>query len=220
MLTGKARVNRALAKNRKKTLTKEVKQLKKTVRQNMPELKFFDTSQAAVNFSLAGAHINLLSAIAQGDTMNNREGSQVTIKSIQLKYRLNINLDGVPPNYSYGTVCRVSVIKQKVYLAGSPYPTIGEMFSAGTAVEPAVYLKNLSNSRLFKTLYDKVHILSQGEKFDVFDEFYMKKLIKLKWETSGANSVADRLFIVVQTSDNAGTLPAITYQCRLRFIDN
>ncbi len=194
-------------KNYQLSTAKQLRNLKRKVRNITPELKFVDTVVTA-SFTTAGA-IAPLSMIAKGDEANERDGDKVKIQSIDV-YITNIG-------GSASDNTRVILFWDTS--SNGVVPAITEV------LESAAYdshTNNENNSR-FSIVKQYLFANDQNGNKNHFIRFYLK--LKNAKHTSyqgttavQANLLQNNLYLLV-IGDSGTNQSGYQVRCRLRFID-
>ncbi len=177
------------------------------------EKKFHDvhiTATAVVETAV----ITQLTNIPQGDTDITRDGAQVKIWSLFIKYFVSANASAV------GTITRHIVVLDR-QTNGAIY-AIGDLLINTTTQDIINSPVNLDNKFRFTILYDQVHMMGAGGKVISYGKIFRKMEHKLRFESS-TPSIADLNFkslSFVSISNQPTNTPTITMFSRLLYIDN
>ncbi len=184
------------------------------------ELKFFDTTRAAVTPAIAGTIVDAsLNLIPQGVLENNRIGRRCTLKSLQMNITTTI---ASTANVADGSDRLRVIIYQDKQTNGATAATLDLL---QTAVINSFY--NLENQMRFRILHDSNHIMSQNVFFAAATPlkrgfFKVSKRLNIPLEFSGVAGALTEL-----RSNNIGVLMltestdvTIAYTARVRFSDN
>jgi len=177
------------------------------------EFKSIDVSTAlAINTTSA---MLLLNGIERGDDINQRNGREVTMKSIQLKMATTVTAgDGTDQ------IHRVLVVYDR-QTNGAPLTT-AQVLQTTDCFSP----RNLENRKRFKILFDRTYNLNAsgepGSKHVL--RFYRRLLHPITFNGGDAGNVADiitgSLYMIVVGSNVAGvTAGSSTGTCRIRYQD-
>lgn len=188
---------------------------------NAPELKYFDT---ALNFSFDATGevpaTGQLSLIPQGDTATTRDGRQATIKSVQIRARL----DFVP---AAGATAQTTT---------TMYLVLDKQCNGAAAAVTDVFVQNaltvamlnLDNSDRFIILKKWSHTwgATAGATTAYNNsvkriEWYKKCNIPITWNsTTGAITEirSNNIFLLAGADANGDDLVTLTGNCRLRFL--
>lgn len=187
-----------------------LKKVNKVIR--MQEKKFIDTSGSANQSSTV--LITPLSLAGQGDTASSREGSKISMSSIQMKYTWKMS-EGAT-----STRARIMLIQDKqVNGASFSANDLLESSALGTAIISPL---NLDGAFRFRVLYNKVHTLSgEGSKVQ-YKEMFKKININARYSGSGgtiSQVLSSGLFLLAVTDETSQT-PNLSFFVRIRFNDS
>lgn len=190
-------------------LWKDVKMLKNLIN---VEFKSHDV-YGQTNINNTGTLV-LLNGLSNGDDYDDRDGRQVRFKSLQLNTRCL--LDSVSAT---NTLFRMIIFIDKQPNAGAPAVT--ELLDLTSAPRTDAH-RNLDNRKRYVILKDKRFCVNQivPEKIvDVYKKIDMKTIYDDS-STSTINDITSNSFYVYFVSDQAVNTPQVTYNARLRFVDN
>lgn len=179
------------------------------------ELKYYDASLTSFltnpgDPATTGEKVySLFSGITVGDGPNNRDGSQIRVKTIQLQLTMNQNAlaTGV-------TKLRYVIFKDTRPDIGST-PSYTDVFN-GTSVSGVFY--NISDQwRRWRILRNNTLILAPGQTA-IDADFYMPCSIPVRYDVSG-NINYNPVYIML-ASDEPTNTPTVGAQLRVRFYDN
>ncbi len=177
------------------------------------EYKFhdFQATIAAVNET---AEIFQISNIPQGDTDQSRDGAQVKLTRVNIKYFLEAN-----PAVA-NTLVRIMLVLDKQ--TNQAIYTIADLLADVTLNDGIVSMTNLDNKYRFRILYNKVHTYSNASKEVSYHEINKKLDMKLRYDASTPNisDLTSYSLSLVAISSQSTNQPTITFFSRLRFIDN
>jgi len=195
------------------SLGMKVAKLEKQLKLQEGEWKYIDTIQLATA-SVAAGSLTLLNGCTQGDGPSNREGTQIHIKSIQVRLRTEFNA----ADASAGPV-RFVLIQDKQ--PNGAAPTVANIYYTTTA-NAIDSLRNLDNRKRFKILADRTYVMSQNGTPGYSDDIFFKKPITVQYNSGNAGVVSDistnSLYILV-ASDQAVNGPFVAFYARVRFTD-
>lgn len=205
--------------------------------QKQDELKFWDSSAEDALVPIGGAFFNdgtsnNFCRVVQGDTVGQRDGTRITVRSLHLRYIIK---GIVSTTLNTPVLCRVVVwLDKQCNGADPPLNTAGTgMITNNTtaALQPLAF-NNIFNKRRFKILHDKFHLVTfTGGGLVATDSFapsgcYGEAHIKLNtpidYDTTAATGVVSTI-----RSNNIGAwiMPDVTnvvsvnWWCRLRYLD-
>lgn len=173
-----------------------------------PELKVYDTYMSAQIIS-AGAHLKNLSLIPIGDGQSNRQGHQVSIKSIGLKSF--VYWDASAPASGIVSVFLIQDTQQQ----SDADPTFADIFSFP---QTTLGILNRETIGRYKILYKK-KIFQDGQKV-VPVETYKSTNINIRYNGVALGDLQKNGLYLVAVSESVVQLPRITYHLRLRYTDN
>lgn len=178
------------------------------------ELKAVDVSIAASPCDTTGG-VTLLNGLARGDDINQRNGREVLLKSIEIRLR-NLVTAGTGTEQTH----RVCIVYDRQ--SNGAAPTIADILSAPNVLYP----RNLENRRRFKILYDRAFTLNAtgepgGERFH---KFYRRLAHPVTFNTGNAGTIADitmgSLYLITMGTNAPGATAGIcTGRCRVRYED-
>lgn len=194
-------------------LAAKVSKLEKQLKLQEGEWKYIDTVFLATA-SVAAGTLTLLNGCTQGDGPSNREGTQIHIKSIQVRFRTEFNA----ADASAGIVR--FVLFQDLQPNGAA-PTVGNVYFTTTA-NAVDALRNLDNRKRFRILADRTHIVSPNGNSGYQEDIYLKKPIMVQYNAGNAGVVSDistNSLYVLTCSDQAANGPFIAWYARVRFTE-
>lgn len=195
------------------SLVKKVAKLEKQIKQQEGEWKYLDTTQSVTASVSAGA-LTLLNGCQQGDGPSNREGTQIFIKSIQIRIRTEFNaLDA-----SAGPM-RFVVVQDKQ--PNGAAPTVSNIYQTSSLLAIDA-LRNLDGRKRFKILADRSYVMSQNGTPGFVDDIYLKRPITVQYNSGNAGTVADistNSIYVLIASDQAANGPFTAFYARIRFTE-
>ena len=154
-----------------------------------------------------------LTIIDRGDTDEKRDGGKLRIKWYTFNYMLTRHPD------SFDTVVRVILVldtqtNQAMYLGT-------DLFADTTIIDSLISGLNLDNAGRFRLLYDRTHVLKADHQV-VVRKVYKKCNIPIQYDAT-TSAIADQTknsLSMCVFSNQSTHIPTISYQFRLRFIDN
>lgn len=173
------------------------------------EKHYVDVSNGAQNVDTTG-FVTLLSAIAQGDDVNNRNGNSILAKtlywrSIVLRDASNVN----PCNF-----VRIMIIKDLENTGTAP--TIADILASATVYSPL----NVDHTSRYQVLADRVIPLplngAEGNQLKLFIPINDH----LKFTGSASTDVYKNAIYVMGLSDVGLNPPVMGYNSRIGFYDN
>ncbi len=177
------------------------------------EYNIADTVVTATASPIAPAIVQLTN-LAQGDSNITRDGNQIKVTHIQLKYFFTINASAV------ATCCRILLVQDRQTNAG--------IYTANQLLKDVSVNDNVNSPfeenhrRRFKILYDRVHDLSDNGNQIGRGRKYLKLQIPVRY-SANAGTIADlpesSLSLVHMSTESTNT-PLLNAFVRLLFIDN
>ncbi len=176
------------------------------------EFKFHDVVQTDTAQNQTASIIQLTN-IPQGDTSETRDGAQVKLTRLQIKYTISAGTADV--TFVRCIVVHDSQTNQAIY-------GIADLLQDTTASDSIVSMLNLDNKYRFSILYNKVHSFSNTGNKAVYKEFMKDLDMRIRFDAS-TPSIADltssSLSIVFIANIGSNT-PSITLFARVRYVDN
>lgn len=172
------------------------------------EFKFKDYGTAAA--STAAGVITLLNAMQKGDDVNLREGRQIRMKS--LEYRDTLELNGAATATTHRLIFFIDTAP-----AGA-LPATTDLLDAAAVQSP----RNLDNRRRFIILRDVMRTIDSGVP-QKHRKIFVKMNFKTTYNSGNAGNVTDlsgNALYMLHMSDEAVNTPTLTYETRIRFVDN
>lgn len=186
--------------------------------------KDIDAGAAAFAFP-ANANFSLLNGTAQGDGVDERQGRQINLKSIQIKGTIQ-PYHGATVPVKENVKARMVVVLDKQ--ANGVAPTWNAVFKSNTSQS----LPNLDNRYRFSILYDRTFPISYVQNSagqitastprDWNVNFYKKLNMKTTYKGTDASiaSVAtNALYLVLVVDDPTISVPECTVARRIRYTD-
>ncbi len=192
---------------------KALKLAKKAISMMNVEFKFHDVQE---NTQILNVTPNILQItnIPQGDTDTSRDGNQVKLVRLYVRYTLTLQA-------AVTTVfVRIIIVKDK-QTNGAIY-TASDLLTDVTGGDAIVSPFNPDNQFRFAILYDKVHALSNAAKRNAQGNINRQLQLKLRFDAS-TPSIADltsNSLSIVQFSDIVTDPPTITLFSRVYYVDN
>lgn len=197
------------------SLVKKVAKLEKQVRLQKDEWKSIETYMAGS--AVAAGTLYLLNGTTQGDNINQREGRQIYVQSIQSNFRAEWNSGAVTSPGTY----RVILFYDKQ--SNGAAPAVSDLLDTSTALSCDA-LRNLNNRKRFKILLDRRYALTPtgASNSAIVDSFYLKKFITTQYNAGTAGTVADissNALYLLACSDEAVNGPNNSGVIRVRFTE-
>lgn len=207
------------------------------------ELKFYDTSLVGsalvTNTDASGsefdpASVLCISAPAQGDTEQSRDGNRITLKSAFVRGAINCPAQADQTAADTDTYVHIYLVQDK-QTNGAQLNSEDVFTNPGAnAATGAAVLRNLQYSTRFKVLdmceivfppptitYDGTNIEQSGQvkPFELSWKGTMPVQFKGGATTAGVAGVADNSIHVLAFCFNTGYAPTMNYNARVRFLD-
>jgi len=181
---------------------------------NPGELKSVDSTVNIAADSTGG--VQLLNGIARGDEISERNGRQVTLKSIEMRLRCKAsNGSGIDQQH------RVIVVYDRQTNAAAA--GIADVLSSANVLYP----RNLENRRRFRILFDRIiQLNASGEpNSEKMIKWYRRLNHPVTFNAGDAGTVADittgsLYFMVLGTEAPGGTAGYASGRVRVRFDDH
>lgn len=199
------------------TISQKLAKLEKQVKINQEEWKNIDASTSDAAIVVGG--VFLLNGIAPGDGYQNRDGRQITMQSIQLKFRAESDSTATGTNSRNAVRFLLAIDKQ----SNGAAPAVGDILDL-TSVSAIDAMRNLNNRKRFKILMDRRYEMSTVGPANMVDEFYLKRtnLQEVTFNAGTAGTVADIVtgsLYILYCSDTTTTPPTIVLNSRVRFTE-
>lgn len=185
------------------------------------------------NFNVAAAPAtqrSVINGMHIGSAVNERIGSKVSIRSIELRAQVTAPQSSSTVNAWTGAIVRLSIVVDK--MSNGTVPTDAMIWTDQINYDPncCVALRNLDNRHRFKLLYDKTFNVSYyGQYGDhITKHVYMKlkKPLLVSFNSGDTGGVSDMesgaLYFWFHESNNSSVLGAsdCTWVSRVRYTDN
>lgn len=158
----------------------------------------------------SGGTVQLLTAIAQGDDRNDRNGRSIKATGFNFRGVVKYNSDGV----EYQQV-RVNLVVD--YHQDGVIPDIADIYDSA---DPLLF-RSLNNTDRFEVLWTKYYILSAMSPVRKIEK---NRNMAMKMEFIGTSaaqiSMGGGTMYLVWSSDTAANHPTMDYTNRVRYIDN
>lgn len=177
------------------------------------EYKLIDVSQTATAISATPSVIQLTNC-QQGDAITNREGNQIKITRILIRYTVTINSSAT------STFLRCILVLDR-QTNGAQY-TAGQLLQDVTVGDLVVSPLLLGNKYRFKILYDKVHRLQDVANQIVYKEIFKSVNLPIRYVSNNGDITdltTNSLSFLICSTETTNT-PAVTFYSRVRFIDS
>ncbi len=182
-----------------------VKYLKKIVN---VEKKIHDTSIAEAVSSTGAIHS--LHDVAQGDTINTRDGN--SLKGLYLGFRMGCTQNLTATQ----SLIRVMVVADKQQI-GDAEPSVGNILQSAVVTS---YLNEDTLGR-FSVLYDKVFTMAENsDSLQKYAEWNHNFEHRIRYNGAAATDIQKNGLFMLLLSDEATNTPTVAITVRLRFVDN
>lgn len=173
------------------------------------EVKRYD---GTVSQNISNAYtMSLLSAVDQGDDVQNRNGNSILAKYFTLSYNLTMNASAT------GTFFRMIIFADGDSDSTNPVDTDLLQNNATGITSPI----NSDNTQRFTVLYDNVHCLSINGDRVVNEKIYRPLHFHIRYRTGTASTGHSKNNIwAFLLSNEATNTPLLTFDFRLAFYDN
>jgi len=211
--------------NRNAPLTVQVKQIRTQLNKNAPEMKYKDVDVGANNVADPGA-LQLITNISTGDTVSDRTGDIVTLRSIHLKgYIIMPSTATAQPSDTFYRVALVQDLQQ----VSSTTPVLGDIFSPSDPVELYPSVQDLGRfkihwvSKIFEARMlgaaqiagDPLLVPTQTRTFD----HTWTGAVRISWATTtGTDIDKNGFYFVMLSSDTLDTVD-FSATARMGFTD-
>lgn len=174
-----------------------------------PEKKVIDVAETQTTPGTSGTVV-LLSGIAQGDDITNRNGRSIRCTSLLFRAAININASAV------NTWVRYILFTDKA-TAGSA-PAVTDVLKEAKITAPL----NASNAPRFHIFRDRVYALDGVGLKNVHMEEFIKYREHIKYIGTDATitSAGVGTIYVLMLSSEAINTPMVSWSSRIRFLDN
>lgn len=193
----------------KKTVKKEIKQIKSRIRELKPELKYCNTTYGT-SFATAGIVYSMVD-IAQGDDTQTRSGNRVRAKLLEFNAVFTYSLaHTIPVN------CRLIIFKDKE--PNGVLPTTASMLSI--AGEPISLRNGIYWPSKYTKVADRIVVLSADKQTQTIR--IVKRLnTPIAFNGAGGtySAIVNNGYYVYLMTDAVANYPAYLYSARVRFTD-
>lgn len=169
------------------------------------EFKHFDTAQSLSPGTVGTVYH--LTAIAQGDGVQNRDGNQCKVVSVQARWQMLQNSSATVPNI-------VRMIWFMDTEQDATAPTGAELLETADTLG----LFNYENRKRFVILRDMT--ISLGDQTVKDGQYYRKLNMIANWEGTTAASTRNNHIYFFIVSNEPTNEPTVQLQHRVRFLDN
>lgn len=194
---------------RKNNLKKLENKVKRMI-DKQHERKFADiaVTQLTPN-NVMGAATGHITGIPQGDTSATRDGNEIRVKSIDLRYKARIHASAST------TTVRVVMARMKGTVSDTA-PDWNDMFSE----DDVLSLKDHRLAQRFHILYDRTHVLSSNGPQIIQRKYYKKCDYKVKFNGTASSDYESGNISVWFVSDQGTNVPTVDYTTRVSYTDS
>lgn len=172
------------------------------------EKHYFDVTGSG-NVDTTGS-VNLLTGVAQGDDVNNRNGNSILGKTIFLR----VLLTRVAANTNPVNFCRILVVKDMENTGTDP--AISDILASATTISPL----NVDHTSRYQVLADRVVPLSANGREGSQHKFYIRVNDHVKYTGSGGAAIYKNQIYMMLIGDQATNAPSWSSYSRFGFYDN
>lgn len=152
--------------------------------------------------------VDLISAVAAGDDVTNRNGNSILAKYLVLKGFVRMSASATATNV------RVMIVRDLNNQGSNP--TVADILDGATDVS----LLNKDNTSRFWILYDKMFSLSNNGTQQVSLDIYRRLNFHLKYSSTVSTAVLSNAIYLVAIADEPTNVPQIQGVSRIAFYDN
>lgn len=178
------------------------------------EVKNHDVQTSALNVTTTPVVLQITN-IAQGDSTNQRDGSQCKVTQLELRFQVLLNGSSTRSSFRLMVVCDKQT-NQAVYTAAD---VLQDITSTDMIVSPI----NLDNKHRFQIIDDIItHVGDGGDgRIKQFKKFYnMSKIIRFDNAAGAITSLTQSSLSLLFVSTEGTNGPLIQLFSRIRYIDN
>jgi len=191
-----------------------VRSLPKPISGSGVEFKSIDLNDQTMDVNTT-PHVFLLNGCARGPDINQRDGREIIMRSVQLRYHV-----GVTSGTGVGQFARVLVVYDRQTNAADIDAT--DVLSSAT-----IYgTRHLDNRKRFTILYDRTHQLNAATESgsEVFQTYYRRLRHPVSFNSGDAATVACMVsgslyLITIGNIDPGTTDAAMIFSSRVRFTE-
>lgn len=177
------------------------------------EFKFFDVTQTETAMSQTPQIVQLTN-IPQGDTDVTRDGAQVKLTRLDIKYLIRMN------TAASTAIQRIMLIHDKQ--TNQAIYNASDLLLDTTSLDNIVTPLNLDNKYRFRVLYNKVHTMSVNGNRVNYGHIGLNLDMKIRFDAS-TPSIADltsNSLSILLISTEQGNAPTLSFISRVRYLDN
>lgn len=169
------------------------------------EKKYHDLAAAPGGAGSTGVFYSFTSTIPEGTGSEQRIGQQVTVKSLQVRYRLLYQ----------DTTNLMRVIIFRWFQQGTP--SLSQILQ-DTVTVPWISPTNRLLSEFINVMYDNLVTLDATNNFQYVDKIFIKKNMNVTFDDAG-NPDYGHVYMLVLSDSAAIPHPTIEFYSRVRFTD-
>lgn len=180
------------------------------------EHKVFDVTQAGVGVSSSGL-LNQLHLISQGDTQVTRDGNEIKLESLLVRFTATIEPLNTPT-----TRLRYILFKDMQSLPGAAAPAVSDLLeNTSFPIISPLNIVNANAGQRFVILKDKVFELDAVKRPQFTYEKFMKISDHLHYVGANTTDIISPVYYILFISDQSSMNdPTVEFYVRSRFIDN
>lgn len=173
------------------------------------EIKYSDTALTGTPITNT-PDIRLINGVALGDTTTTRDGISIKMHDIDVKMTIDVNSAAAS---AQKVRCMIFADRQ----ADGVVPTGAEILAANTTTA----FRNIILAKRFHVFYDRVWTVDQDKKsLSPYIHIKTRAHVRYSGNTAAASDVATGSIYLLLLSDNPISGPVVSYNTRLRFVDN
>lgn len=153
--------------------------------------------------------ITHLSAIAQGDTVSNRNGNSVKLQSLYCPFTIKANAS------STQAFARVLIYMDLQQVADSAAGVTDVLYEA-TVESPL----NINTAGRFKVLYDKVFNLDDAKTTSIYSKPYIPIKSHVRYNGTASSDVQKGGIYILYLSNESTYTPNLYMNAKLSYVDN
>jgi len=216
-------VNKAVYNNGKRSLAAE-RRLVNIARNEISKVVNVEYKHhgASTGFTTVNPSVvYLLNGIGEGDGASNRDGRQIKLTSIGIRGMVQMTGSASP------TVMRISVVRVN-FLIGGTFGASDFLSGTNGGSDTAIFeFNDTDEQKNYTTLHNEWISLGDEGAFGSYKMFEWYKQYKDGWHVQYNTGTAvesavshGALFLVVSTNHSGASPPQMSFQSRIRYIDN
>lgn len=195
---------------------------KKAIEMLNAEKKYFDWSVASASVGTPGANqeyiYDIMAALTIGDGPNNRDGSQVRLKTIQLQMSFNVSDAWLTAATASDTMAfrYVLVLDNRPQISSALVYT--DVFSTPTVANTFI---NIADQQGRFTILKNEMVLLNAAQTTAMIDIYQPVNLPIRYDGSG-NVVKNQIWLMLACDENSatGNPPDVNFRGRIRYYDN